>query len=68
MKLYWFFVDVLHQPLYNASKQFSEIYLAVPNQIDLMSQYNNREYPGVENINIDGIDQLNAAFESLGTN
>lgn len=67
MKLYFNFVNILHQPLKVASKDVSKTYQTVHHQVDLMTTMNNREYPGIENVNINGIDEMHAAFEDLQT-
>lgn len=67
VELYWYFNDILMKPLQIATQQFSETYPNVDNQVDLMTHMNNGEYPGSENIDINGAGDLEDAFLELST-
>ncbi|XP_031631082.1 protein Exd1 homolog [Contarinia nasturtii] len=68
MKLYWHMNDILMKPFYIASKQFSETYSSVDHQVDLVLHVNGRVYPGVENIELNAIEQLDNELELIQLN
>lgn len=54
--------DILMKPLQLATAKFAELYQRVENQVDLMVNVNNGEHPGVEEIELSGVEQLDEAF------
>lgn len=66
--LYWYFNDILMKPLHIATQQFSVTCVDVDNQVDLMNHMNYNRFPGIENIDLNAVVDLEEAFKNLNSN
>lgn len=69
VKMFWHLMhDILLLPLMIESENFTTSYSVLPNQVDVMDHVNNGEHPGIENIDINGLDNLNDAHSVFKNN
>lgn len=59
--------DILMKPLQIATAKFAETYVNEPNQVNVMVSMNNKEYPGINGIDISAVEQLEEEFKFLQT-